>query len=138
MTVGERIRDIRKKKGLSQKELAQMIGTTQQNYQQLESGKRKPKWEQCAKIAHALGLSINYFIESPFFNTSHIEMIIDYTTDGTDYFYCDNHGILVRCRDCKHYWKEEGRCMTVITFPVKDNFYCGYGEKNETNTSNPR
>ena len=33
--------------------------------------------------------------------SDHIEMIIDYITDGTDYQYNDNHGILVRCKDCK-------------------------------------
>ena len=33
----------------------------------------------------------------------HIEMIIDYTTDGTDYQYNDNHGILTRCCDCQYY-----------------------------------
>jgi len=33
----------------------------------------------------------------------HIEMIIDYITDGTDYQYNDNHGILTRCCDCQYY-----------------------------------
>ena len=32
-----------------------------------------------------------------------IEMIISYSTDGTDFFYCDNHGLLTRCKDCKYY-----------------------------------
>jgi len=31
---------------------------------------------------------------------AHVEMIIDYVTDGTDFQYSDNHGVLTRCRDC--------------------------------------
>lgn len=33
----------------------------------------------------------------------HVEMIIDYvinTDQGEDFQYCDNKGILTRCRDC--------------------------------------
>ena len=37
----------------------------------------------------------------------HIEMIIDYTTDGTDFDYCDNHGTLIRCGECA--WYSENR-----------------------------
>lgn len=32
--------------------------------------------------------------------SKHVEMIIDYITEGTDYQYCDNKGILTRCKDC--------------------------------------
>lgn len=35
-----------------------------------------------------------------------VEMIISYTTDGTDFLYCDNHGVLTRCEGCKH-WKPD-------------------------------
>jgi len=28
----------------------------------------------------------------------YVEMIIDYVTDGTDFQYGDNHGVLTRCR----------------------------------------
>ena len=30
----------------------------------------------------------------------HCEMIIDYLTDGTDFEYNDNRGVLIRCKDC--------------------------------------
>ena len=67
---------------------------------------------------------------------SHSEMIIDYTTDGTDFQYCDNHGILVRCRDCEYYWTEYGVCTKdemnkgrASALPVDENFYCGYGAR---------
>ena len=32
--------------------------------------------------------------------SKHIEMIIDYVIDGSDYQYNDNKGILTRCGDC--------------------------------------
>ena len=32
----------------------------------------------------------------------HVEMIIDYIVDGDDFQYCDNHGRLIRCKDCKY------------------------------------
>lgn len=32
----------------------------------------------------------------------HVEMIIDYVVDGDDFQYCDNHGILIRCKDCRY------------------------------------
>lgn len=70
---------------------------------------------------------------------SHIEMIIDYTTDGTDFNYSDNHGVLVRCKDCEYYWKEYKTCTKDemnrgrgTAFPVtNENFFCGYGARRE-------
>lgn len=65
---------------------------------------------------------------------SHIEMIIDYTTDGIDFHYCDNHGVLVRCKDCKYYWSEYMTCAKhemnqarATALKVEKDFYCGYG-----------
>ena len=65
---------------------------------------------------------------------NHVEMIIDYTTDGTDFNYSDNHGVLVRCMDCEHYWKAHGVCTKSemnrgrgTAFSVDKDFYCGYG-----------
>ena len=33
--------------------------------------------------------------------SKHIEMIISYTVDGEDFQYSDNHGVLIRCANCK-------------------------------------
>ncbi|MCU6747682.1 helix-turn-helix domain-containing protein [Faecalicatena acetigenes] len=53
-TTGEKIRNIRKEKGLTQKQLAELIGTSQQNLAQYENGKRNPKFLTIKKIAYAL------------------------------------------------------------------------------------
>lgn len=71
MTTGERIRAARKRAGLTQAELAERIGVTQQVISQheqcgmadsairkYESGKVTPKIETLAKIAKALGVSV--------------------------------------------------------------------------------
>ena len=40
----------------------------------------------------------------------HIEMIVDYLVVGDDLQYSDNHGVLIRCKDCKHWDKRMRRC----------------------------
>ncbi len=59
MTIGERIRDCRKKAGLSQKELGKKLNVSQQHIAQYESEKRMPKLETLQKIASALEVDIN-------------------------------------------------------------------------------
>lgn len=57
-SIGERIKRIRNEKGLTQKELAKMLGTSQQNLAQYERNKRNPKYETVKKIANALEIDI--------------------------------------------------------------------------------
>lgn len=57
MTIGERIKEIRKSRGMTQLELAKKICTTPQNVSQYERGIRKPKVETITKISHALDVS---------------------------------------------------------------------------------
>jgi Predicted transcriptional regulators len=58
MTTGQNIKKIRKEKGLTQRELADILETTQQNLAQYENDKRNPKIETIEKIADALNVSI--------------------------------------------------------------------------------
>lgn len=46
---------------------------------------------------------------------NHVQMIIDYIADGTDFQYNDNYGVLTRCERCMH-WKPG-------VIDDKDNFY---------------
>ena len=57
MTVGENIRRIRKKKGLTQKQLGERLNMTQSAIGQFENDKTSPKIETIDKIASALGVS---------------------------------------------------------------------------------
>lgn len=62
MTAGERLRNIRKEKGLTQKELGKLLGISPQMIAQYELGKRNPKYETLGKIAMALNVPISDLI----------------------------------------------------------------------------
>lgn len=57
-TIGQQIRKYRKEKGMTQKQLADLLDTTQQNLAQYENGKRNPKIETLKKIAQALEIPL--------------------------------------------------------------------------------
>ena len=57
MTIGEKIKIIRKKNRLTQKELGDKLGVSYQMIAQYENGKRNPKIETVQKIADALDMS---------------------------------------------------------------------------------
>lgn len=59
MDIGKKIKYIRTEKGITQKELASKLGTSQQNLAQYENGKRNPKLETVRKIAEALDVTIS-------------------------------------------------------------------------------
>lgn len=56
MTIGENIKQIRKEKGLTQKELGERLNMTQSAIGQFEKNKKPPKTETVLKIASALGV----------------------------------------------------------------------------------
>lgn len=56
MTTGEKIRELRKAKGLTQEELAQKIGIKRGTLAQYETGKRSPKRETLERFAKALNV----------------------------------------------------------------------------------
>lgn len=60
MTIGERIRETRKSRGLTQRELGERLGLSYQSIAQWENDLRKPKFETIQKIADALGVSVSY------------------------------------------------------------------------------
>jgi len=75
--------------------------------------------------------------------TKHVEMIIDYTTDGTDYQYNDNHGLLIRCRDCEFWQDNNGgypnmNCRWIEDETPDANDYCSYAMLREREAENGR
>lgn len=58
MTFGERIKEARKRAGLTQAELAERIGTTMQNISQYERSIRSPRIGTIKKIAEALNVPV--------------------------------------------------------------------------------
>lgn len=64
METGNRIKEARKKIGLTQKQLAQKLNVSQAMIGQYENGLRKPKFETILKIAEALEVPVDSLIES--------------------------------------------------------------------------
>lgn len=60
----DKIKSLRKEKGLTQTELGKILGVSQAMIGQYESGIRKPKIEQLLKIADALDVNINSLLDS--------------------------------------------------------------------------
>ena len=56
MTIGERIKETRLKKGITQKELAETLGIATNSLSRYEIGERRPNLEMIDKIAVALGV----------------------------------------------------------------------------------
>lgn len=63
MAIGDKIKDTRKKSGLSQAEFANLCGISQSALAFWETGKRKPKYEQLVKISKIFNVSIDYLIK---------------------------------------------------------------------------
>lgn len=80
MTVGERLRETRKRAGLTQAELAEKSGVAAISIHQYESGKRRPQLEQLGKIAIALQTTV-FEIMGP--DWSGIDMTDAFSSDGT-------------------------------------------------------
>ena len=62
MTIGERIKTVRKHRGLTQKALGAVSGTSEITIRQYELGKRQPRVQQLQAIANALDVSTDYLI----------------------------------------------------------------------------
>lgn len=68
--IGERIRDIRLKIGMSQKDLAQKTGFTKSYLSQIENSKREPPISTLSKIAYVLNVDMTFLISGETRNTS--------------------------------------------------------------------
>lgn len=64
MDVGHKIKELRMMKSLTQKELGQRMGISQQQIAQYENGKLNPKIETLQKIADALEVPRNLLFEN--------------------------------------------------------------------------
>ena len=60
MNVAERLRNLRKERGYTQIKMQMLTGIDQSHYSKMERGKRYYSYEQCRKIALALGTSMDY------------------------------------------------------------------------------
>lgn len=80
--VGQKIKECRQAKGISQEELAGMLGTSQQTIYIWETGKRTPKKETLNRIYEALGVHETISLGNP--DGIPIENIIGSTEDSPE------------------------------------------------------
>ncbi len=75
MTVGENIRRIRKERGLTQKQLGELIGVSEAYIRTYESGRRNPKPSTLEKIAKALAVNPEVLEASDFDGVKAMHML---------------------------------------------------------------
>lgn len=75
MKINEIIKRLREEKGLTQKQLAELIGVSVSAVQQFEYGKTQPKYETLLKLSKVLGY--------PFVNQEMIYIPLDITKIST-------------------------------------------------------
>ena len=59
---GERLRQIRESKHLTQKQFAELIGSTERGIQRYESGERKPAFDVILAILDNVDVSADYLL----------------------------------------------------------------------------
>lgn len=80
MTIGERIKELRIKKGLTQKQLANQTGLSEISIRKYESDERRPKIETIRKISSVLDSYIGYFL-SGYYNEYADELAEDFSSE---------------------------------------------------------
>jgi transcriptional regulator with XRE-family HTH domain len=60
-----RLKELRERSGLNQKQLAEMIGTTVRTISRLETGVQEATWPTAVALAKALGVSCEAFLQPP-------------------------------------------------------------------------
>lgn len=60
--ISNALREARKRKGLTQQQVAAMLGVTLRAYQYWEAGSRLPTVDKAAQLAQILGLDVGYLL----------------------------------------------------------------------------
>ena len=58
--MNDRVKQLRKQRGITQVKMQMLTGIDQSDYSKIESGRRYYTFEQCRRIALALGTSMDY------------------------------------------------------------------------------
>ena len=82
MTIGERIKFVRKQAGMTQQELADRLETSYVGISLWESGKRKPKPESLMRIAEVLDIPATYFTENGHISEQEYQATVQQHSEG--------------------------------------------------------
>ena len=61
-TFSDRLKELRKAKGVTQKQMADLLGITERNYQRYEYGLVDPTASNVTKLADFFGVSVDYLL----------------------------------------------------------------------------
>ena len=73
--IGEKIRSLRKRLGISQEQLGEIAGVSYQQIQKYENGTDRVSANRLKKIADALNIPINYFFEETILKAKETESV---------------------------------------------------------------
>ena len=63
-------------------------------------------------------------------NKTRVEFIESYIKHGAgDYEWSDNHGELIRCKDCKYYDSDTQSCLNGLDGIFTPEWFCADGER---------
>ncbi len=65
MTFGERLRELRQDRGLTQQDLGNALKTTQRKISYLENDKNEPSMDDLKRLCLFFGVSADYFLGLP-------------------------------------------------------------------------
>ena len=94
MTVGENIRRIRQERGLTLKQLGEMVGVSEAYIRAYESGRRNPKLKSLEALAQALAVNVEVLTNSDFdgIKAMHRLFQVFHQYDGHLFEYQDQDG----------------------------------------------
>ncbi len=91
MTVAQRIKELREKRGLTTNKLANLAGVSQSHLREIEMGERNPTVETLSYFCEALGVSLEEFFResgselNPFLLTAAKRLSYDQQTKLADF-----------------------------------------------------
>lgn len=86
MTIGKNIKRIRSQRGLTQKELIQLIGIAESAVRGYVLGIRVPKIDKLQKICYALGVNVEVLFNADFNNVSAMHCLFQLFRQYEGYF----------------------------------------------------
>ena len=137
----ERLRKAIDQSGMSQRQLAERVDTTEVSISRYVRGERVPRANVLDKLSEVLNVPVSYFFsyddEKP---VGHIELIDKYIVRQTvgdynppSYIWSDNTGELIRCGNCRYADGDHRRCTCPggLTGELEELGYCYKGAKRE-------
>ena len=109
MQLATYIKSHRQNIGLTQKELAELVGVTDVTISRWESGQRQPMWYQFVKLCEVLGMELEWFIGKENGNNDKLKAEIEQLKSRT-------------CQSCVN----KGKCAIFDNFNID---YCSDWEK---------